>query len=130
MAVAEQIGGTIINADASQLYSDLAIVSARPSSADTARVPHLLYGVLDGADPASAARWAGMAKAAITDCLSQGRLPIVVGGTGMYLSTLIHGIAPVPAIREDVRDAVRAMATEDAWAALGRADPEIGRAHV
>ncbi len=125
MALAKRIGGTIINADASQLYADLAVVSARPSPADEAAVPHLLYGVLDGDDAASAARWAEMAKAAIAQVLATGRVPILVGGTGMYLTTLIDGIAPVPQIDAAVRAAVRAMDTADAAAALGREDPEL-----
>ncbi len=122
MAVAERIGGTIINADASQLYADLRVVSARPSAAVEARVPHLLYGVLDGDDAASAARWAGMAKAAIAEVKAAGRVPILVGGTGMYLTTLIDGIAPVPEVDAAVRAVVRDMATADAMVALERED--------
>jgi tRNA dimethylallyltransferase len=125
MAVAQAIGGTIINADASQLYADLSIISARPSLADEARVPHRLYGVLDGDDGASAARWADMAKAAITDVLRQGRVPMLVGGTGMYLTTLIDGIAPVPEIDPAVRAGVRGMETADAAAALAREDAAL-----
>jgi tRNA dimethylallyltransferase len=122
MAVAETIGGTIINADASQLYADLSIVSARPSAADEARVPHRLYGVLDGDDGASAARWAAMAKAAIADVLAEGRVPMLVGGTGMYVSTLIDGIAPVPDIDPQIRALVRGLETPDAAAALALED--------
>ena len=125
MAVAERIGGTIINADASQLYADLRVLSARPSAADEARVPHLLYGVLDGAEAANAARWAGMAKAAIAEVRAQGRVPILVGGTGLYLSTLLNGIAPVPDIAPDVRNAVRGLDTADAAATLAREDPAL-----
>ncbi len=125
MAVAESIGGTIINADASQLYADLAVISARPSAADAARVPHRLYGVLDGDDAASAARWADMAKVAIGEVLAQGRLPILVGGTGMYLTTLIDGIAPVPEIDPAIRAAVRGLETAAAAAALAREDAAL-----
>lgn len=123
MDVAERVGGTIINADASQLYADLQIISARPSASDEARVPHRLYGVLDGGDGASAARWAGMARAVIAETLAEGRVPILVGGTGMYLSTLIDGIAPVPEIDARVRETVRSLSTEDAAAALHDEDP-------
>lgn len=122
LALAQQLGGTIINADASQLYADLRIVSARPSAAEEAAVPHRLYGVLNGDDAASAARWAGMAKAAIDETMAQGRLPILVGGTGMYLRTLIDGIAPVPPIDPAVRAEVRAMTAAEAQAALVRED--------
>ena len=125
MAVAQRIGGTIINADASQLYADLRVVSARPSAADEARVPHLMYGVIDGDDAASAARWAAMAKAAIAEVQAAGRVPILVGGSGMYLATLIDGIAPVPAIAADVRAAVRGMDPAAAAAALALEDPAL-----
>lgn len=123
MQLAGQMGGTIINADASQLYHDLAIVSARPGPADEARVPHRLYGVHDGDDPCSAARWLAMAAAAIADARRAGQHPIVVGGTGLYLAALVHGLAPVPAIPDAVRAAVRALGQADARAALEREDP-------
>lgn len=122
LAVAETIGGTIINADASQLYADLAILSARPSPADEARVPHRLYGVVDGAEAASAAHWAELARTAIAATLAEGRVPLLVGGTGLYLSTLLDGIAPVPEIAPAIRGDVRAMTTAAAAAALVRED--------
>jgi len=122
LALAEKCRGTIINADASQLYADLTVISARPTPAEEALVPHRLYGVLDGGDGASAARWAGMARAEIAAALAAGRVPILVGGSGMYLRTLIDGIAPVPDIDPAVREAVRAMAAADVHAALRRED--------
>jgi tRNA dimethylallyltransferase len=125
LALAEKCRGTIINADASQLYADLRIVSARPSAVEEAQVPHRLYGVLDGDDIANAARWAAMAHAAIDAEIAAGRLPILVGGTGMYLSSLIDGIAPVPEIDPEVRAAVRGLETADAAAALAREDPAL-----
>lgn len=121
--VAEALNGTIINADASQVYADLRILTARPSDADMARVPHLLYGVLDGTEAGSAASWATLARAAIAETLAVKRLPILVGGSGLYLRTLIDGIAAVPAIDAGVRDAVRALDTAAAHAALGVEDP-------
>jgi tRNA dimethylallyltransferase len=124
LRLARQTGGVIVNADSAQVYRDLRIVSARPGPADEARVPHRLYGYRDGADACSAADWAADAKAAITDVLRSGRLPILVGGTGLYIRTLIDGIAPVPPIDPDVRSAVRAMPVADAHAALAREDPE------
>ena len=125
MALAARIGGTIINADASQLYADLRIISARPTAADEALVPHRLYGVLDGDDAASAARWAEMAKAAIAETIAAGQVPVIVGGTGLYLTTLIDGIAPVPEIDPQLRAAVRGMETADAAAALALEDPAL-----
>jgi tRNA dimethylallyltransferase len=125
LALAETHNGTIINADASQLYADLRIVSARPSAAEAARAPHRLYGVLDGDHIANAARWAVMARAEIDAAIAEGRLPILVGGTGMYLGSLIDGIAPVPDIDPGVRAEVRALETAAAAAALAREDPDL-----
>ena len=96
MALAERTGGVIVNADSAQVYRDLRIVSARPSRADEARTPHRLYGTRDGADSCSAADWATDAKAAIAEAHAAGLLPILAGGTGLYIRTLIEGIAPVP----------------------------------
>ena len=122
MALAARVGGTIINADASQLYRDLAIVSARPSAAEAAAAPHRLYGVLAGDDVMTAARWAALAKTEIAAARAAGRQPIIVGGTGLYLAALIDGLAPVPAIDAAVRDAVRALDAASARAALERED--------
>lgn len=113
----------LINADASQVYADLAILSARPDAAETARAPHRLFGHVDGAEACSAARWAQEAEAEIAGAHAGGRLPILVGGTGLYIRTLIDGIAPVPDIDPDVRAAVRAMAVAQSHAALAREDP-------
>lgn len=125
LGVAEAIDGTVINADASQVYADLRILSARPSPEEEARAPHRLFGHVDGADLTySAARWAEEAKAAIAEAQAAGHVPILVGGTGLYLRTLIDGIAPVPAIAPDVRAAVRALPVAEAHAALRREDPE------
>lgn len=125
LRLAQAVGGSIVNADASQLYADLRLISARPSPAEEALVPHRLYGVLDGDEIASAARWAGMAKAVIDAELAGGRVPVLVGGTGMYLATLLDGIAPVPEIAPDVRAEVRALATLDAMAALATEDQAL-----
>ncbi len=121
LALAER--GTIINADASQLYADLRLLTARPAAADEARVPHRLYGVLDGGDACDAARWAALARAAIAETLAEGRLPIVTGGSGLYLRALLGGMADVPAIEPAVRAEVRALDPAAARAALAREDP-------
>jgi len=122
--LAETHGGTVINADSAQVYRDLRIVTARPSAEEEAGAPHRLFGHVDAADTGySAARWAAEAREAIDDAVAAGSLPILVGGTGLYLRTLIDGIAPVPAIDPDVRAAIRAMAVGDAYAALQAADP-------
>ncbi len=123
MALAARENGTIINADASQVYRDLRILTARPSAQDEAAVPHLLYGYRDGARPCSAVEWAVDAARAIADVVEAGRLPVLVGGTGLYIRTLVDGIAPVPEIDPDLRQAVRALAPGAAHAALMREDP-------
>jgi tRNA dimethylallyltransferase len=124
LALAEAAGGTIINADSAQVYRDLRVVSARPTPRDEARVPHRLYGHRDGEDVCSAAEWAAEARVEIDAAQAAGRLPILCGGTGLYLRTLIEGIAPVPEIEPAVRRAVRAMAPGEAHAALVHEDPD------
>ncbi len=121
---AQRSGGTIINADSAQVYRDLRIVSARPAPEEEAAAPHRLYGYRDGAQPCSAAGWAGDAKQAIAEAHAEGRLPILVGGTGLYVRTLLDGIAPVPPIDPEVRSKVRALPVAEAHAALAREDPE------
>ncbi len=124
LALAERRNGVIINADSAQVYRDLRILSARPSEMEEVRVPHRLYGYRDGADPCSAADWASDAKAAISQAHLQGRLPILAGGTGLYVRTLLDGIAPVPEIDSAIRSEIRALPVAEAHEALGREDPE------
>jgi tRNA dimethylallyltransferase len=124
IAVAEAYGGVVVNADASQVYRDLRTLSARPSPADEARVPHRLFGHVDGADTGySAARWAAEARETIAAIHAGGRLPVLVGGTGLYLRTLIDGIAPVPDIDANVRAMVRALPVATAHRLLMAEDP-------
>lgn len=124
LAIAERHGGTIINADSAQVYRDLRIVTARPSTEEEARAPHRLFGHIDAADTDySAARWAAEARAEIDRAVASGSLPVLVGGTGLYLRTLIDGIAPVPPIDPTIRTAVRATPLADAYADLTERDP-------
>lgn len=117
------MGGVILNADASQLYCDLRVVTARPAAEEEARAEHRLYGVLPATEVASAAWWAGAARAELAALRAAGRVPILVGGTGLYLKALIEGLAPVPPIPEEVRAWVRGLPLEEARAALAVADP-------
>jgi tRNA dimethylallyltransferase len=114
----------VINADSAQVYRDLKVLSARPSEDEMQGVEHRLFGAWDGAEACSAADWAARAKREIEDAQLADILPILVGGTGLYLRTLLDGIAPVPEIDPGVREAVRAMPVADAYAALGAEDPE------
>lgn len=123
LRLAETTGGAVINADSAQVYRDLPILSAAPGDEDRSRAEHLLYGVLDGARPCSAADWAEMAKVEIARLHNQGRLPILVGGTGLYLRTLLDGIAPVPAIDPNIRASVRGTSVAENLAALAPLDP-------
>jgi tRNA dimethylallyltransferase len=124
LRLAEQTGGVIVNADSAQIYRDLPILSAAPGPAERSRAEHRLYGVLDGEQPCSAADWAAMARKEIDDVHGSGRLPILVGGTGLYLRTLLDGIAPVPAIDPDVRREVRETSVEENRARLAELDAE------
>jgi tRNA dimethylallyltransferase len=124
LSLAERSGGVIVNADSAQVYRDLPILSAAPSAEERARAEHRLYGVRDGAQPCSAAEWAEMAKAEIADIHVSGRVPVLVGGTGLYLRTLLEGIAPVPPIERNVRERVRAQTVEQNRAELELLDPE------
>ncbi|WP_311267416.1 tRNA (adenosine(37)-N6)-dimethylallyltransferase MiaA [Sphingobium sp. WCS2017Hpa-17] len=124
IALAKATGGVVINADASQVYADLAILSARPSPEEMGDVPHRLFGHIDGAEACTAPRWAAEAKAEIAAAHAVGRLPVLVGGTGLYIRTLLDGIAPVPEIDPDIRATVRALPVAEAHAALAKEDPE------
>lgn len=113
----------IINADSAQVYADLRILSARPSEDDMDGIEHRLFGSWDGAEACSAAAWAARAKAEIADCHANGAVPILVGGTGLYLKVLLEGIAPIPAIDPDVRAMVRSLPDNGAYKLLQLEDP-------
>ncbi len=114
----------VVNADASQVYADLAILSARPDEEEMAGVPHRLFGHVDGAEAHNASRWADEAREVIGAAHGAGAIPILAGGTGLYMRTLLDGIAPVPDIDPAIRAAVRALPVAEAHAALAEADPE------
>ncbi len=114
----------IINADSAQVYADLPILSAQPSPQELASAPHQLFGYLDSATACSAANWATAAKAQIADAHVAGRLPVLVGGTGLYLRTLLDGIAPIPTIDPDIRARIRGYDNDEAYRQLVAADPD------
>ena len=114
----------IVNADSAQIYRDLPILSAAPGPDELSRAEHRLYGVLDGAQPCSAADWAEMARREIAQIHSSGRLPILVGGTGLYLRTLLDGIAPVPPIDPAIRGEIRGARVDKNRERLLELDPE------
>jgi tRNA dimethylallyltransferase len=113
LELAATFGGTIINADALQVYRDLRVLTARPDAAALARVPHRLYAILDAAERGSAGQWRALALREVAAAHAAGRLPIVVGGTGLYLRALTHGLAEIPpipkAIRSEAADLYRTL---------------------
>jgi len=107
--VAEEFQGTVINADSMQVYRQLDVLTARPGPADLARAPHRLYGHLFADAPCSVGRWLKMAETEIAAAWADGRLPIVVGGTGMYIKALLEGLAEVPEVAPTVRAEAEAL---------------------
>ncbi|MEJ5975762.1 tRNA (adenosine(37)-N6)-dimethylallyltransferase MiaA [Novosphingobium sp. PS1R-30] len=114
----------VINADSAQVYADLSVLSARPSAEEMQGIDHRLFGAWDGVQACSAADWAAAAKREIAATHEAGGVPVLVGGTGLYIRTLLDGIAPVPEIDPAVRAQVRALPVAEAYAALSREDAE------
>ncbi len=116
--LAERVGGVVINADSMQVYRELRVLTARPSAADEARAPHALYGVRSAGEPGTAAWWRGAALAAMAAAHAQGRVPILCGGTGMYLAALWQGLADIPDPGEAARAEARGLLAAEGPAAL------------
>jgi tRNA dimethylallyltransferase len=127
LRLAEELGGTIINADSMQVYRDLRIVTARPTSAEETRVPHRLYGHVDAAENYSVGLWCRDVAAALGEIAAQGCLPILVGGTGLYFKALTTGLAAVPSVPADIRAEVRGRLAREGvapvYAELAERDP-------
>lgn len=109
---ARECNGVIINADALQIYDALPLLAAQPTEEDKAQAPHLLYGAIPPTEVCSATRWTAMAVQAIKDVLAQGQTPILVGGTGLYLKTLMEGLSHVPDVPSDIREMMVARQRE------------------
>jgi tRNA dimethylallyltransferase len=131
LKLAERLGGVVVNADSMQVYRDLRIITARPSAADEARVPHRLYGHVDAAENYSVGRWCQDARAALAESQREGRLPILVGGTGLYFKALTQGLSAVPPTPADIRALVRARCDAEGapalHAELARRDPAMAQ---
>lgn len=127
LAVAESLGGVIVNADSMQVYRDLRVITARPTADDEARAPHKLYGFVDAAENYSVGRWCRDVEEALAEIGKQGRVPILVGGTGLYFKALMSGLAAVPPIPADIRAGVRGRLQHESaptlHAELMRLDP-------
>jgi tRNA dimethylallyltransferase len=118
LELAEKLGGTIVNADSMQVYRDLRVITARPTPDEEARVPHRLYGHVDAAENYSVGRWCVDARVTIEEAGRGGRVPVLVGGTGLYFKALTQGLAAVPPVPADVRASVRERLKTDGVAPL------------
>jgi tRNA dimethylallyltransferase len=124
LTLAERFGGIVINADSMQVYRDLRVITARPTTAEEARVPHRLYGHVDAAVNYSTGQWLRDVTSAMSGARAAGRVPILVGGTGLYFTTLTKGLANVPAIPAHIRDEVRTRLANEGVSTL-RAELEV-----
>lgn len=129
LALAERHGGSVINADSMQVYRELRVLTARPSAAEMAAVPHRLYGTVPGAEAYSVGRWLDDASVAIEEARAEGRVPILVGGTGLYFKALLEGLSPVPDIPAEVRtfwrDQAKLLGPEGLHKKLTQLDPVV-----
>lgn len=129
--LAETVGGEIINGDSMQVYDELRLLTARPGPDDERRVPHHLYGFMSVAERCSVALWADKARRVTRECLARGNVPIVVGGTGLYLATLIRGLSPIPdvpsSVRADIMTRVAGLAAEDLHDLARTVDPDLAQ---
>jgi len=128
LSLAERLGGTVVNADSMQVYRDLRVLTARPTAEEERRVPHRLYGHVDAAENYSTGRWVADAARTLKEVAADGRLPIVVGGTGLYFRALTEGLSDIPPVPADVRARVRAEAEGSEapalHARLAKVDPQ------
>jgi len=128
LALAERLGGTVINADAMQVYRELRILTARPTPAEEARAPHALYGVRPASELSTVAWWRTAAITAMHDATRQGRIPILCGGTGLYLAALTQGLAEIPdpgeRARAEARLLLSALGPQALHTRLMQADPD------
>ncbi len=127
LAIAQERGGVIINADAMQVYAQLRVLTARPSVEDEAAAPHMLYGMLPAGEACSAARWLSLAAEAIRETWAQGRLPVVTGGTGLYLKALQEGLSPIPGVGAEIRAQATRLYKEQGAGALQERDPAMAK---
>ena len=122
IALARGIGGEIVNADAFQLYRGLDICTAKPSPAELALVPHHLYGIIPLQETCDAQRFVDLAQPVIADIISRGKTPIIVGGSGLYVKALTHGLDPLPK-SESLREKFEALTLAERIAWLAHRDP-------
>lgn len=124
VALAEHVGGEIVNADAFQLYAGLDILTAKPAAAEMARAPHHLYGVLPLTEACDAQRYHALAVPVIHEIHARGRVPIVVGGSGLYVKALTHGLSPLPCASPQLRERFKHLSPGEKIVWLLQRDPE------
>ena len=128
--LAEKLNGVIINGDSMQIYKDLHLLTAKPSKQDLQKIEHRLYGVLDLDEPCSVAKWQKLALKEIDDISRQGKTPIIVGGTGLYLNALVEGLSSIPEVSPKIRTQARKdydqMGSQKFHDRLKEHDPTMG----
>jgi len=128
LAAADHFDGVVINSDSMQVYAELRIITARPSAEDEAHAPHELYGVMPAAERCSAGRWRELAVGAIEEAWAESKLPILVGGTGLYIKALLEGLSEIPEVPDGLRQEVialhEALGPEAFHARVAEVDPE------
>lgn len=135
LELAQEKDGVIINCDSIQIYDGLQILTAQPPEEDLKQAPHKLYSHLHPNDACSAGNWREIVEPLIHDIFNQNKTPVIVGGSGLYIKALTHGLSPMPDIPQDVRDATVAryerLGAQDFYAELEKRDPIMAsRFHV
>jgi len=123
-ALAQRHGGEVVCADAFQLYREFPMLSAQPTVEERKQIPHHLYGVIPCADEIDAARYAEMARPVLQEIIARGKIPFVVGGSGLYLQALISGLPALPEIDPALREEVRGMTLKEMQTELRELDPQ------
>lgn len=128
IALADRLDGEVVNADSMQIYRDLRVISARPTTEEVGDVPHHLFGHVDASQRYSTGQWLKDARRKIESAWKRGKVPIVTGGTGLYHLALIAGLSEIPPVPEDIRDTVSALLKQDGveavYTRLSELDPE------
>lgn len=127
--IAARINAVVINADSQQVYREIPIITAQPTKEEQNAVPHRLYGVVSAREYFSVANWLAMLEAEIKSAWTKGKTPLLVGGTGMYIKSLVEGIAEVPEISNEIRSHVRGLCDSvgapEVHRLLSEKDPQI-----
>ncbi|MBL1420217.1 MAG: tRNA (adenosine(37)-N6)-dimethylallyltransferase MiaA [Alphaproteobacteria bacterium] len=124
ISLAKEFDGVILNADSMQVYRELRVISARPSAEEVSAAEHRLFGHMSAAEPYSVGHWLDQVSVEIVDVLKSGRTPIIVGGTGLYFTSLVDGISPIPEIAPDIRSHWRGQ-QDGLHEALVKIDPTL-----